>query len=355
MASRPRADARGDTSAPPTIVPIGHRMAPHEDLYHFIITRPWWQFFALIAALYAAVNAAFAAAYFAQPGSIAQARAGSFADAFFFSVQTFATIGYGAMAPATPFANALVTLEAFAGMLAAALVTGLTFAKFARPRAQFLFSDRLVVCPRDGAPTLMVRMANRRHNLVGEAQLRVILLTTETTREGDTMRRPVELKLVRDRNPNFIMSWTAMHVIDESSPLYGEGALERLRAQGSELFLTLSGLDETYSQVVQARRRYALDDIAFNARFADIVKVLEGGQRVIDYRHFHTVLPLEPDGSAAALPPPLVAAPGAAAELAPLGPPAPADVAPAAAAPAADAALLDDLAPLADAAGPVSA
>jgi inward rectifier potassium channel len=136
-------------------------------------------------------------------------------------------------------------------------------------------------------------MANYRHNNVVEAQLRVMLLVEEKTREGETMRRPNELTLVRDRTALFSLSWTAMHKVDESSPFYGEGALDKLRSQRAELVLSLTGLDVSFGQNIHARHFYTLDDLVKNARFKDILQVLPDGTRELDYAHFHEVVAID--------------------------------------------------------------
>jgi hypothetical protein len=159
----------------------------------------------------------FAFTYLVRPGCIAGARAWNFEDAFFLSVQTLGTIGYGVMSPATRYGHIMVTLESIAGILTTALIIGITFARFAVPRAQILFSKHAVVAERDGVPHLMFRMANWRHNQILEAQLRVIVLITERTREGHEIRRPLELPLVRDRTAMFGLTWVVMHRIDEKS------------------------------------------------------------------------------------------------------------------------------------------
>ncbi|GAC1352107.1 MAG: ion channel [Polyangiales bacterium] len=273
----------------PKIVTLGQKWAPHEDLYHRVLTSSWTEFFLLIACAYVGANVLFAFAFMAQQGSISNARAGSIQDAFFFSVQTMATIGYGTMAPATLYAHIVVTIEAFCGILGVALITGITFSKFARPTARVLFTKNPVVTVRDGVPHLMFRIANWRNNLVVEARLRVTLLVTETTMEGDTIRRPLELALVRDSTPMFTLTWTAMHRIDETSPFYGPDAMDRLRARGGELYLSLQGTDETFSQTIHARHAYKLDDITWNARFVDVLTLLPDGTRQLDYRKFHQV------------------------------------------------------------------
>jgi inward rectifier potassium channel len=276
---------------------VGQKWAPYEDLYHSVITMSWWSFFVMVALGFIAANALFAVAYLLQPGSIAGASSGSFSDAFFFSVQTMATIGYGTMAPATLFAHIMVTFEAIITMLGVALVTGVTFSKFSRPTARVVFSEKVVLGPRDGEPHLMFRMANWRGNMILEAQLRVILLVEETSLEGHVMRRPLDLPLVRDRNPMFVMTWTAMHRIDDASPFYGPDAMVRLRERKAEIFLSLMGIDETFSQTVHARRGYKLSDIVLNAHFADVLSVAEDGTRQIDYRTFHDVIPVHSETS----------------------------------------------------------
>ncbi|HTQ07631.1 MAG TPA: ion channel [Polyangiaceae bacterium] len=271
---------------------IGRSRSPVEDLYHTVLTLKWWQFFLAVGVAFVAANAVFAVAYAASPGSIANARPGSFEDGFFFSVQTMATIGYGQMSPASRLGQVLVTLEAVIGVLSFALITGVTFSKFSRPTARVLFAERAVIGPRDGVPHLMFRMANYRHNTIIEAQLRIILLLEEITLEGQVMRRPYELPLVRDRNSTFVLTWTAMHAIDEKSPFFGPDAFARLRHQKAEIFLSLTGTDETFAQTIHARRGYRLDDVVEGAYFEDVLTVHADGTRIIDYARFHDVVPL---------------------------------------------------------------
>ena len=144
--------------------------ALHKDVYHFILARGWPSFFALVAVTFLTANVLFASLYLAQPGCIAHARPGSFEDAFYFSVQTIATIGYGGMYPLTRFAHIVVVVEAMTGMLGIAVITGLTFTRFARPSARVLFANKVTITPRDGVPHLMFRMANWRRNRIVEAQ-----------------------------------------------------------------------------------------------------------------------------------------------------------------------------------------
>jgi inward rectifier potassium channel len=287
-------------SAGPLVRTKGRQASSFEDIYHSVLRMPWWRFFLFLACTWLGINLVFAMLYIAQPGCVANAAPGDIEDAFYFSVQTFATIGYGAMSPVTRYGHLVVVAEAFVGTLAAALVTGATFAKFARPTARILFSAKAVIHLRDGVPHLVFRLANWRNNMVVAGQLSVMLLMVEKTREGDTLRKPIELPLVRDRTAIFALTWVPMHRIDEKSPFWGgPAAIERLRAAQAELFLSFTGQDETLGQQIHARHNYKLDDIVLNARFVDVLTVEPTGTRVIDYVGFHDV---EIVGPADALP-----------------------------------------------------
>jgi len=272
------------------VVTRGQRITFFEDVYHKVLSMPWWRFFVYVAAAWVGINAVFAALYASAPGSVAGARPGDLEDAFYFSVQTFATIGYGAMSPATRFGHAVVVVEALVGTLGVALVTGVTFAKFARPTARVLFSAKAVVTLRDGVPHLVFRLANWRGNMVVEGQLRALVLLLSETREGEAVRIPFELPLVRDRTALFALTWIPMHRIDGASPFWGgAAAIERLRSQRAEIFLSFSGFDETSGQQIHARHAYKLDDVVYNARYVDVLSIADDGTRTIDYGAFHDV------------------------------------------------------------------
>lgn len=269
----------------------GRPFEPHKDLYHYVLSVSWLGFFVIVFLLYVAVNVLFAATYRLAPNCISGVH--DFEAAFYFSVQTMATIGYGTFAPATRFGHVLVTFEAITGVFATAMVTGLTFAKFARPTARVLFASKVVIAPRNGVPHLMFRVANARNNMVVEAQLRVTVLVNEKTREGDLMRRQVDVPLVRPQTSLFALSWTAMHEITEKSLFFGPTALDDLRAKNAEILLSLSGLDDTISQSIHARYRYAIDDVVLDHKFKDVISADEHGGRVLDYSVFHDIVALD--------------------------------------------------------------
>src|SRR5262249_19102633 len=144
----------------------------------------------------------------------------SFFDMLSFSVQTMATIGYGVMHPETHAATAVMIVESMIAIVVTALATGLVFAKFSRATTRVAFSAHAVITPFGGKPTLMFPVGNRRGNLIVEATLHLVAITTTTTAEGETFYRATDLTLVRDRQVGMTRGWTVMHVIDEKSPLY---------------------------------------------------------------------------------------------------------------------------------------
>jgi len=261
------------------------------DPYHLLLTIPWTGFLMLICGSYIFINTLFAVAYWLGGNCIANAKPGSFGDVFFFSVQTLASIGYGAMYPTTFYANVIVTIEAMIGVMGVALMTGLAFARFSRPTARVIFSRVAVITQHEGMPTLMFRTANQRRNMILEAQMGVYLMRDDITLEGESMRKIYDLKLVRNQTPSFSLSWTVMHIIDESSPLYGMTA-ELLSQTHTLLMISVSGIDETVAQVLHARHSYGANQILWNYKFVDIIHNTPDGHRYFDYTHFHDVLPV---------------------------------------------------------------
>lgn len=261
------------------------------DPYHLILMLPWQLFFLLLVLGYFAVNGIFALAYLAQPGGLENATTGSFWDAFFFSVQTLGSIGYGAMYPTTFYTNSLVAVEAMVSIISIAMITGLAFARFSRSDARVVFSQVAVVEQYNGIPTLIFRSANRRRNQILEATMKVYLIQDEVSQEGQRMRHFYDLELVRKETPRFVMGWTVMHVIDQNSPLHG-ATMESLIRQRSNILVSLGGLDETIMQPLHARYTYATEDIHWNHRFVDMIYDGRDGDRYIDYRYFDAIEPV---------------------------------------------------------------
>jgi inward rectifier potassium channel len=260
------------------------------DFYHYLVAASWPFLLFLIAVGFCAANVIFAIGYFFD-GGIENSRPGSFADVFFFSVQTMATIGYGKMVPRSVVSNLLVSVEALTGLISLALVTGLIFAKFSRPTARVRFSRYAVVAPRNGVPCLMFRVANVRANQIVEAQIHVVFARQEVTAEGEAIRRYYDLDLIRYRNAVFALSWTVVHPIIESSPLYGADA-ELFEKFDASIVVSLTGLDGTFSQTVHARHFYNSGDILFGMRLTDIMYRLPNGEMRFGYERFDEVEPV---------------------------------------------------------------
>ena len=276
---------------------------PLTDLYFYLTTVSWAGLLLIVVGLFGLINCLFALGYMID-GGVANARPGSFADAFFFSVQTMATIGYGTMAPRSLVSNVLVSVEAMSGLIALAVVTGLVFARFSRPTARVRFSRLAVVAPRDGVPSLMFRVVNQRSNRIVEAQIHVVVSRWETSREGEGMRRFYDLALSRGRNALFSLSWTVMHPIVPGSPLFGETAAS-FKASRSLIVASLVGMDESFLQNVHARYVWTDDEIAWGMRFVDVLQELPDGSFSIDYSHFDKIVPAAQtplDGAAAETP-----------------------------------------------------
>lgn len=240
------------------------------SVYHFLLNVSWPRFLGLTAALYIGLNTLFALGYGALgPGALAGGDGSAvtgFGSAFFFSVHTLATIGFGHIVPGTVGADVLVTVESLLRLLSFGLAAGLIFARFSRPTARIIFSDRAVIAPYRDITALEFRVVNSRSNEIVELNARVIL----AQRRGRGQVRDFEkLALERTRVAFFPLAWTIVHPIDESSPLYGV-TREQLLSSDAEILVQLVGIDETFSQPVHARSSYTAAEIAFGSRFTDM-------------------------------------------------------------------------------------
>ncbi len=240
--------------------------------YHVLLTMPWWQFFALGCGWYVLANVVFALAYLAcGSGALVSTGPGiayhPFWRAFFFSVETISTIGYGNVVPTGIAANLIVTTEALAGLGGFAIVTGLLFARISRPTANVLFSSHAVVAPYQGITALEFRVANARSNELIEVSAKVIVSRFEQV-DGVHTRRYYPLKLERESVVFLPLTWTVVHPIEQDSILFSETA-DSMRNSNAEILVLLKAFDETFSTIVQTRTSYTFDDIVWGARFAN--------------------------------------------------------------------------------------
>jgi inward rectifier potassium channel len=268
---------------------IGAKNALWSDLYHRAMTTSLYNFVAALMAIYLLNNLLFASLYYIDPNSVAEAGEPRLLNLFFFSVESFTTVGFGAMHPADIWGHMVFSLEGFVAITQLATLTGLIFARFSKPRARIIFADHPIIAVHDGQPNLMIRTANARHNFISDATAQLWLVRSENNKEGQTFRRFHELPLVRQQNPSFALSWTLFHVIDEASLLDGLTAKD-LAAKNYMFILTIKGIDETSSQELRARKNYGHSEILWGYRYADILTTEKNGDLTLDYRKFnHTV------------------------------------------------------------------
>jgi inward rectifier potassium channel len=262
------------------------------SLYHWLLAMAWVRFFVLVAAVYVATNALFGTAYFlAGPDALSgvhSSGAARWLDSFFFSVHTVATIGYGVISPNSFLANALVAFEALIGLLGLALVTGILFARFSRPTARMLFSERAVIAPYQGGTALMFRIANSRSSQLIEVEARIVVGMFAQV-DGHATRRFSPAALERTRISFMPLTWTVVHPIVPGSPLYGLTEAD-LRERGAEFMVLLTAIDETFSQTVHVRTSYRYDEIVWGARFSDIFqRDAEAHDLTVDISRLHRI------------------------------------------------------------------
>ncbi|MCP5054148.1 MAG: K+ channel, inward rectifier [bacterium] len=245
--------------------------------YHHLLTTSWWRFIGLALLGYFLMNLIFAFAYMAVgaqalEGTQASSYLGELFRAFFFSVQTSSTIGYGHIIPDNLAANILVTIESFFGLLAMALATGLVFSRFSRPVAKIIFSKNAIVAPYREITGFMFRIANARKNQLLELGAQVFFSCIEE-KEGQRKRTWHKLELERTKVPFFPLSWTIVHPIDKKSPLYNI-THEELMEKGAEFMILLSGMDDTFNQTVFSRSSYKAQEVIYGVRFSSIFENL---------------------------------------------------------------------------------
>ena len=269
-------DSRHDHDAALQVEKIGARRFDISDPYHLALTLRWPAFLICTLASLILINVIFASLYWIVPGTIANSRPGSFQDAFFFSVETLATVGYGEMSPATTYGHWIAVVETFVGMAFTAIFTGLFFVRFSRPQSRIVFANTAVICQHNDRPTLMVRLANRRLTILADTDVRLSVLLQETSSEGQTFRRVQNLQLQRSRFAVFILTLTVMHTIDETSPLFGFDE-DKAFAEGLRLFFNLEARNTALASVVYDLKIYTAENIKFGVRYADATLTDEDG------------------------------------------------------------------------------
>ena len=263
------------------------------DPYYFAVSlsaRGFAVFF-LLAEL--TINTVFALLYLAVPGCVSNMRLGYPADAFFFSLETLATIGYGVMAPATTYGHVVSACEIVTGTAFTAIITGLLFLRFSRPKARIVYADHPVVTTHNGKPTLMLRLGNGRSSFMTNAVFSLHALTRQVSIEGQHQRGIQDLRLVRPRLPVFAIFTTLMHVIDEDSPLHRRDARPDI-PDDLRLVITMTARDQTTGQNVSDLHAFLGADIKVGMRYVDAIRVLDDNRLVADYA---SISAMEADGT----------------------------------------------------------
>ena len=251
------------------------------DPYHFAVTLSWPAFIVAFLTAIAASNSLFAFLYTLRPGAVQNLPAGDMLRAFFFSLETMATVGYGEMAPASDYGHTIAAIEIVLGMAFTAIFTGLLFVRFSKPQARILFADKAVVTNRNNVPTLMVRIANGRLTMLTHATAKMTMIVVEITSEGQTYRRVLDIRLLRNELPIFPLTWTLEHPIDEQSPLFGL-TTQDLEQREARFFIAVDARDTALGATVQDIGAFKFDQIIFNKRYSEAVSIDEEGRTIAD-------------------------------------------------------------------------
>jgi inward rectifier potassium channel len=258
------------------------------SIYHSMLNLPRWKFVGLILLFYFSINLLFSIAYLLigidqLQGVIAASFWGKFKEAYFFSTETFTTVGYGRVNPVGDGANFIASIEAMTGFLSFALATGLIFGRFARPRAYLNFSDHALISPYKEGKALMFRFASYKdkHTLTDvEIRVNVGLQVMDENGKGTMQYRYYDLALERTRVESLPMNWTVVHPIDDKSPLNGF-SYEDMQSSDVEIYVLIRAFDDVYSNIVQQRTSYTYHEIKYNRKFIPMYRESTDGRTTI--------------------------------------------------------------------------
>ncbi len=255
------------------------------NFYLFLIDTTWPKFIAVVGTAYFIVNLVFAGLFVAAGtdhlyGANTNTGLGPFLSAFFFSVHTLTTVGYGSMYPTGLAANIIAAMEAMTGLMGFALATGLLYGRFSRPSAKIVFSDVMLIAPYQDGASLQFRIANERDNVLLELEASVLMMYVDKT-ESEPRRKFIGLTLERSTVYFFPLTWTVVHPIIADSPIYQKTA-EDLAKMEAEFLILVKAFDDTFSQTVHARYSYRHEEIVWGARFQPAFFVDSTGDMVLE-------------------------------------------------------------------------
>lgn len=260
--------------------------------YHYLVSISWLKFNTIIAVAYLVINILFAFIYLAFGVNNLNAHHTYFfhdlLDSFFFSLQTFTTVGYGRLNPTGDIESFIAGIESLTGLMGFALATGLLYGRFSRPNAKIVFSKNAVIAPYKNINAFEFRIANARENQLIEADIQVMLSMKDMAKGRETKRVFRNLSLERQGVTFFSLTWTVVHPIDKESPLYGLTAND-LKEADAEFLILFKAFDDTFSQTVHSRSSYKYDEIIWNAAFRSVYLDTKSGVSTIDMRIIHEI------------------------------------------------------------------
>jgi inward rectifier potassium channel len=244
------------------------------NFFHYLIRISWPKFILIVAVGYVLTNILFGLLYYLIGvennllGVIAKNEGEKFLEAFYFSAQTFTTLGYGRISPVGVYDSTIAAFESLAGLLALALATGVLYGRFSRPVAKVLYSKKAIIAPFKDITGFQFRIANKNRSEIIDAEVRVMFTVLEVL-NGAPFRKFYDLKLEYNKINFFSLIWTVNHPIDKESPMYGLTE-EDLHKGQAEFIILLQGFDDTFSQNIHSRSSYRYNEIIWGAKFANI-------------------------------------------------------------------------------------
>lgn len=257
-----------------------------KDAYKYLLDKSWGNFFGVLFLFYILLNLLFTILYwmcgFDNISGINPDNGPEFMQAFYFSVQTFTTVGYGVMAPSGMATQIVSSIEAFVGFLSFSLATGLLYGRFSKPNAKILFSQSALITPyKGGINSLQVKIVNARDNVLLDIEAKIILVFDESKKAGGVMKKYFQLPLEIKKLSLLPLSWTIVHPIDSESPIF-DMSKEELQDMNPEIIVLIQGFDEVFSQNVNTKKSYIADEWLWNKKFTKIFSSSSDGNIVLD-------------------------------------------------------------------------
>lgn len=287
--------------APALRVQVGHRSASgiglerrrFGDVFYLCMSMSWPRLLGCYGLFFIAVNLLFASLFSLDAKAVIGQHPPGWWDLVFFSVEVFGTVSFGGFQPGSAYGHALASLEILVGIASYAFMTGLTFARFTRPKAELVFARHPIINMHDGKLTLITRVVNTRHNSLSDVSMKLWVTANEIVDGKQVGRRSYRAKLVRDDSPLLILSWLVYHRLDADSPLHDMSA-EEMQSRDVSLAYIITGHDENFAQQVSAQHLYHYEDIRWHHVYEDTVHETGPGTVNVDFSKFHDTRPLAP-------------------------------------------------------------